>query len=186
MKDLASFRKQPVHNRTVTISTYRAGEDSIMVEGILKDTRHCSIYSVTTGEQHPPGTVHEIGLRLLLGASLEVIDLEVDMPHMPRNECYEMARSLNPLMGRRISSGFTSWVKKTFGGPNGCTHLNALLLAMAPAAVQGLYSAAMMEPRTVGEASMILDSGYLVDSCRIWRSDGPLVKEFKAAIKRGR
>jgi hypothetical protein len=183
VKNLVPFRKQAVHNRTISISTYRAGEDSIMVEGILKDTRHCSIYSVTTGEQHPPGTVHEMALRLLLGADLEVLDLEVDMPHMPRNECYETARSLEPLRGRRISSGFTSWVKKTFGGPNGCTHLNALLLATAPAAVQGLYSAVMMQPRTAGEASLILDSGYLVDSCRIWRSDGPLVKEFRSAIK---
>ncbi len=184
MKNLVSHRKQAVHERNISISTYSAGEDSIMVEGILKDTRHCSIYSVTTGDQHPPGTVHEMALRLLLGANLEVLDLEVDMPHMPRNECYEMARSLEPLMGHRITSGFTRWVKKTFGGPHGCTHLNALLLAMAPPAVQGLYSAAMMKPRTVGEASLILDSGYLVDSCRIWRSEGPLVKEFKAAMKR--
>lgn len=183
MKDLASFRKEAVHNRDITISTYSAGDESIMVEGILKDKRHCCIYSVTTGEQHPPGIIHEMALRLLLGTRLEIIDLEVDMPHMPRNECYEMARSLEPLLGRRISTGFTSWVKKTFGGPNGCTHLNALLLAMAPAAVQGLYSVAMMKPRTVHEASEILDSGYLVDSCRIWRSDGPLVKEFNAAMK---
>jgi hypothetical protein len=186
MKDLVSFRKQPIHNRTITVSTYTAGDDSIMVEGILKDTRYCSIFSVTTGEQHPPGTVHEIALRLLLGTRLEILDLEVDMPHMPRNECYEMAQSLEPLLGRRITAGFTSWVKKTFGGPNGCTHLNALLLAMAPTAVQGLYSAAMMKPRTVSEASVILDSGYLVDSCKIWRSDGPLVRELKAAMNRGK
>ena len=95
-----------------------------------------------------------------------------------------MAESLQPLLGRRISSGFTRWVKKNFGGPNGCTHLNALLLAMAPAAVQGLYSAVMTKPSTLNEASVLLDSGYLVDSCRIWRSDGPLVKELQSAMNR--
>lgn len=182
MKGLASYRQAPLHTRNIFIATYRAEDDVIMIEGTLRDERLTEIYSVTTGEKLSPGIVHEITLRLLVEKHLEVKDVEVEFKRMPREECQETAMSLKPLIGRRISLGFTLWAKKTFGGPKGCTHLNGLLLAMAPAAVQGFWSVAVSRPLTLREASAVLDPTYLIDSCWVWRSDGPYAKEFRETL----
>lgn len=139
--------------------------------------------SLTTGEMVPPGIVHDITLRLLIGQRLEVKDFEVEMKHVPREECREMLSSLEPLIGRRISPGFTLWVKENLGGPKGCTHLNELLLAMAPASVQGLWSATASRPVTLSEVTAAFDARYLVDSCRVWRADGPLVMELRKTLE---
>jgi hypothetical protein len=183
MKGLESYRQGAVHTRNISIATYRAGDEAIMIEGTLRDDRLIEIYSLTTGEMVPPGIVHDITLRLLIGQRLEVKDFEVEMKHVPREECREMTSSLEPLIGRRISPGFTLWVKENLGGPKGCTHLNELLLAMAPASVQGLWSATASRPVTLSEVTAAFDARYLVDSCRVWRADGPLVMELRKTLE---
>jgi hypothetical protein len=183
MKKLASYRQGAVHTRNISITTYRAGNDAIMVEGTLRDERLIEIYSLATRKMMPPGIVHDLALRLLVGQHFEVKELEVEVRHVPRRECREMSSSLKPLIGRRISPGFTLWVKENLGGPRGCTHLNELLLAMAPASVQGFWSATASRPITLSEVTAAFDARYLVDSCRVWRADGPLVKELNEALE---
>jgi hypothetical protein len=75
-------------------------------------------------------------------------------------------------------------VKENLGGPRGCTHLNSLLLAMAPAALQGFWSSRTRKPVDLGQASKGLAKEYLIDTCWVWRSDGPLAQELAAAFKK--
>jgi hypothetical protein len=181
--DLASYRTMPVHTRDITVATYPAGRDAVMVEGRLTDERRSGIFSITTGEKIPPGIVHEMVLRLLVaGPRLVIEDLEVEQVHLPRDVCRETVESLRPLVGQSISPGFTSYVKRTFGGPRGCTHLNALLIAMAPAAVQGFWTHVVGRPVSRSEASRFMDSRLLIDSCRVWRRGGPLDEEVRAIL----
>jgi hypothetical protein len=180
MRDLAVYKKTAVHTRSISATTYPAGRETVMIEGLLKDERLVENYSITTQEKLMPGVIHEIVLRILLrGPGLTIEDMEVRYVHMPRRECHETAESLMPLIGQKISPGFTSLVKKGFGGPRGCTHLNALLIAMAPAAVQGFWSSVVSRPISTGQAAKAMDMNYLVDSCWVWRSDGPLVRELR-------
>ena len=183
MKGLSSYKKEPVHTRTITIATYPAGEHAIMVEGRLRDERLVDIFSITTAEKIPPGVVHDMMLRLLVrGPDLSIEDLEVEFIHVPRDACRETENCLRPLLGRRISQGFTSYVKKHFGGPCGCTHLTALLIAMAPAAVQGFWNQAVTRKMSSADAAHVMDTNLLVDSCWVWRSDGPMVEEFTRVL----
>lgn len=183
MKGLSSYKKWPVHTRTISIATYPAGDHAIVVEGKLKDERLTDIFSITTAERIPPGVVHDIVLRLLVrGPDLSIEDLEVEFIQVPREACRETVNSVRPLLGRRISQGFTSYVKKHFGGPCGCTHLNALLIAMAPAAVQGFWNQAVTRQMSPSEATHVMDTDLLIDSCWVWRSDGPLAGEFKKIL----
>lgn len=183
MKNLTSYKGAPIHGRNITISTYPAGSDAIMIEGKLRDERHTGIFSITTGEKIGPGVVHEMALRLLIrGAKLVIEDLEVEYMHMPRPQCHKTADSLMGLIGHTISPGFTSLVKKTFGGPRGCTHLNALLISMAPAVVQGFWSMVASSPLTPAQVSGSMDVRFLIDSCWVWRSDGPLVRELQEVL----
>jgi hypothetical protein len=188
VKGLAAYKDTSkdtsIHRRSIVISTYPAGLEAIMIEGVLKDERLRSIFSISTGEEIGPGVIHEIVLRLLIrGTRLTIDDMEVEYLHMPRTECHKTSDSLRGLIGQNISTGFTSLVKKTFGGPKGCTHLNALLIAMAPAVVQGFWSSVVSRRITPAQASKSMDAGLLIDSCWVWRSDGPLAREFQETLK---
>jgi len=48
-------KKQKIHTRTINIATYKASEESIIVEGSLKDDRLFESL-LSTGKKRPPGT----------------------------------------------------------------------------------------------------------------------------------
>ena len=112
------------------------------------------------------------------GPKLIIEDIDVEMPTVPRQECLETLDSLMPLKGLPIVSGFTNRVKDLVGGVKGCAHLVALIAAMAPAAVQGAWAAMTSKPR---DPATFLPGAVerIKDTCRIWRSDGPMMKDIQ-------
>ena len=170
--------KQTIHTRRIDIATCAGDSESIIVEGVLHDERLADSYR-PDGKKLPPGTVHHMIIRMSVrGPKLVIEDIEVEMPTVPREECRETLDSLLPLKGLPIISGFTNRVKDLVGGAKGCAHLVALITAMAPAAVQGAWAAMTGKPRDPEE---ILPGAMerIKDTCRIWRSDGPLIKEIE-------
>ena len=161
---------------------------------MLRTCEHCSGKARCFGFLHcGDGFVENIGLELCPdfapGPSTDrteffnddvrpLEDIEVEMPTVPNQECRETLDSLLPLIGLPIVSGFTNRVKDLVGGTRGCAHLIALITAMAPAAVQGAWAAMTSKPQDPAE---ILPGAVerIKDTCRIWRSDGPLVKEIE-------
>jgi hypothetical protein len=178
MINIDKTTKQKIHTRHIDIATYEGGPDSLIVEGVLHDERLADSYR-PSGEAQPPGTVHHMIIRMeVRGPKLVIEDIEVEMPTVPRQACRETLDSLMPLKGLPIVSGFTNRVKDLVGGTRGCAHLVALITAMAPAAVQGAWAAMTSKPRDPAE---ILPGALerIKDTCRIWRSDGPLVKKIE-------
>ena len=171
--------RQKIHNRTIDISIYEGDSDSIVMEGVLRDERLLASYR-PTGELHPPGTLHHMIIRMLIrGPKLVIEDIEVEMPTIPHAICAQTLKSLEPVKGMAIVSGFTSKVRKLVGGINGCNHLLTLLTAMAPAAVQGAWSAMVRAPIDP-EVYMPAALERVKNTCWVWREDGPLVKEWGA------
>ena len=74
-----------------------------------------------------------------------------------------------------ITKGFTARVKSLVGGNKGCAHLVELLLAMAPAAIQGYAAYQSKRPVTYDSEQSKMVLRFLVDTCHAWREDGPLV-----------
>jgi hypothetical protein len=103
MKEIPNDKKHPVHTRCITVTTYSLGDDSILVEGELKDDRLVEIFSVTTGEKMGPGVVHELIIRLVIkGPFFSIDDVDVEMRHIPREDCLALRDSLRPLIGQNI------------------------------------------------------------------------------------
>jgi len=71
------------------------------------------------------------------------------------------------------------------GGEQGCAHLTHLLTVMSQAAFQGYVAHKRKNrhpiPRSIEDVEGIES---LLGSCRVWRQDGPKVKNLKAAIAR--
>ena len=175
MINIDKTKTQKIHSRRIDIATYEGGSDSIIVEGVLKDERLANSYR-PSGEALPPGTVHHMIIRMeVRGPKLVIEDIEVEMPTVPMQECRETLDSLTPIKGLPIVSGFTNRVKDLVGGAKGCAHLVALITAMASAAVQGAWAAMTSKP---GDPATFLPGAVerIKDTCRVWRSDGPLVK----------
>ncbi len=173
---------QKVHTRNIHVATYVSESDAIIVEGRLTDNRLMDSYR-TAGAVIPPGTVHNMVIRLKIkGPRLKIEDVDVEMPTVPHEDCTQTRRSLEPVIGMEIVSGFTLKVKSLVGGAKGCAHLVALLTAMASAAVQGAYSAATREPiDNLDFKHQTLDR--IKDTCYVWRSDGPALMKYKQSLE---
>ena len=121
-----------------------------------------------------------MSVRLLVNCSdLLIEDIDVDLLHVPRQTCLETIACLAPIKGLRIAKGFTAKVKNLVGGEKGCTHLVELLLAMAPAAIQGFAAYQTKRPAAIGAARAKLMYLRLVNTCHVWREDGPIAREIK-------
>jgi hypothetical protein len=89
--------------------------------------------------------------------------------------------------GLSISQGFTLKVRSLLGGVKGCTHFMALLITMAPAALQGLWAYKSQKPADLSSGSSDIYritrmAKVLRDTCYVWREDGPRFRKFKELI----
>ena len=182
MNSIENRKGKRLHFRSMEIVTYECDEHHIIVEGRLKDNRLVETYHVS-GEKRPPQTVHDMTVQVLIACrTLTIEDVHTEMPGVPQDGCDQTAESLNKLKGMRIAPGFTSKVKQALGGTRGCLHLTTLVLAMAPAIMQGFWVHGSRDPAG-RQITHDLIEDYLVDTCWVWRRDGDLIKKFSPTGK---
>ena len=169
--------KQLVHNRDYSVQTYDLGDHRILIEGTLTDHRYQNGQSKDAGE---PRLIHDMIVRLTVkGPEMLIEKAEADMPYHPREDCIEVLPWIRDLEGMRVATGFTMRAKETIGEVKGCAHITSLVIAMAPAAVQGYFSAygGARQRRSLNEEAL----KKVVNTCYLWREDGPLMKSIRGA-----
>ncbi len=188
MSRLMQMVAEKAHERTITMATYPAGENKVVIEGCLVD-RRLKDYYLATGEKRPAGDIHNLIVRLLVEtANLTIEDVEVELVAVPRDECSAVSGSLDVIKGERIMKGFTGRMKTLLGGTRSCTHLMTLVIAMGPAALQGIFSNRAQKPMEM--ATFLADPARaeffmttLNNTCYVWREDGPAMTKLKETIK---
>ena len=167
-------KEKKIHTRNIEISTYEFDEKNIVVEGILKDDILIPIYA--SGKKHPPHSPHHMMIQMLIEcASLVIREINVKMPGIPYEWCKETCDSLDQIKGLKISPGFTSKVKKILRKNKKCLHLTTLFLSMVPTVMLG-YWTFNARKTSGGKVSSGMIEDYLVDTCWVWRKDGPRIK----------
>jgi len=68
MRSLNSNKGRKIHTRNIEICTYETGTENIIVEGRLKEDRLIPFYH-NFGEKHPPQTVHNMVIQMLVECS---------------------------------------------------------------------------------------------------------------------
>ncbi len=173
----------PIHERRLVIQSYPVNDGGILVEGWLRDVRLVKI-NHWDGHERQPGVVHWMCVRLLLGGwPLTIQDAEAEMPGIPHELCHENQESVKKVIGVKIVSGYSNEIRRLLGGTNGCTHLTHLIVTMGPAALHGFWTRQAQNPLPeVNAIEEIPDLPYLINSCYLWREDGPLIEKIKKEL----
>jgi hypothetical protein len=174
-----------IHERAYVVRAYRKGDDLLVLRGAIRDQKPPGLYVPDDPE---PLTVHHMILDLHIKVpSLEIVDANLVMEMHPHVSCTNIEPHYKNLVGLSIARGFTHKVRELFGGPRGCTHTTALLQAMAPVAVQSMWSFRMAKARTEGLATVMSPEQRRemavmtnLNTCHIWAEDGAQVATLRA------
>ncbi len=183
LKDL--IQDGPLHERRLEFKTFPLKDNQLIVEGWLKDDRHVSRYQLD-GSLSPPGKVHRICVRLLLGGwPLSILDAEAEMPVVPHDECPTTQGTVKKLIGMTISHGYGDEVLERLGGIQGCAHMVQLIIAMGNAALHGYWSNKLRHFQTLPDSlKKIPELDYVINSCQVWGKNGPLIQKIREAIRK--
>jgi hypothetical protein len=175
----------PIHSRDLGFRTYALEGEKVIVEGRLTDERFHPIYDLA-GEVREKGLIHDMVIYLLVGdMPLRILDAEVEMRHVPREDCRTTRESVRRIVGVEIKSGFSDRVHKLMGGVEGCAHLTHLLVVMVQAALHGYWTHQMRQPRPVPRTLEEMEGlAYLVNSCALWEKEGPIVREIRGILEK--
>jgi hypothetical protein len=115
---------------------------------------------------------------------LTISAVEAEMEKIPRKMCPEILPGMQKLVGLKIITGFTQRVKDLIGDVKGCSHLTNLFLTLGPVAVQGYWAAYGRRPgaRSLENPAV----SRVLDSCHVWRKDGPYVRSLSAEMEKGK
>ena len=154
--------------------------------------------------QHAPDDVvavarlcAEAGVPVVIGTTgwdaeferaLEIVEAGVVFEEHPHPACPSIAPHYGELVGLSVARGFTHQIRELFGGPRGCSHTTALLQAMAPVAVQSMWSFRIVTAREQGIAreNFATPEGRQqsiamnLNTCHVWAEDGEQVRSILA------
>lgn len=176
-----------IHTRDIRLATYPHTGSQVLVQGELKDERHIPVFDII-GQVKAPGPVHHMSVILLIDPDpLTIIQAEAWMVSVPMAECRSTLDRVPLLQGIEIKSGFSKQILKVMGGNRGCTHLCTLVTAMGQEIVHGWLTQKRSEKISVPESlEDVKEKKFLIDSCRIWKRDGPKMKELIQSFNKGK
>jgi len=172
-----------IHTRQYETRVYRVNETEMLVRGAISDMKPPGLYVLDDPEELE---IHQMQVELVVKLpQLEIIDVKTAFETHPHTSCPKIVDHYNKLIGLSIARGFTHKVRELFGGPRGCTHITALLQAMAPAVVQATWSMAVRQRRDSGLSAGTVDENRErmhksnINTCHVWDEDGDHIQEIR-------
>ena len=172
--------RQAVHTRSIVCRSFQREDGLVDVDGRFIDTRPYAYDSPWRGACPPGSALHNMQLRLTLDRQRSIVALVSAMPSTPYEGCAEVNPNFQALVGLSMARGFRKALREKLDGVAGCTHVLALLDAMAAAAVQSFASIANA-PRQPGapEPVRVFRLEALVDTCYSYREGGPVLQRMR-------
>lgn len=192
--DFADLEDEPLHLRNYAVRSFRLSPDRFLVRGVVDDRKGGSSWIPW---DNTTVVVHHMVLDLVVEfPSLVISEASVVMETHPHDTCFHIEDKYRLLKGVSVARGFTHKVREMFGGPRGCTHVTALLQAMAPVAVQSTFGMGRANSRDAmiadgrdpskeplpapTEEDRRLAAMVSLNSCHVWDEEGETVRKLKA------
>ena len=172
-----------IHSRDYEVKVYRAAPDELLVRGAVSDRKPPGLYVLDDPSELE---VHQMHVELRVHyPTLEIKAARVVFETHPHSKCPLIAADYEKLVGLSVARGFLRKTKDLFGGPNGCTHTNALIQAMAPAIVQSTWSIRIEDQRKAGQRRSELSVEERerrvrsnLNTCHVWDESGERVAKY--------
>ena len=176
-----------IHERAYVVRAYRNGADKLILRGSVRDQKPPGLYIADDPE---PLTIHHMIVDLTIAIpSLEILAAKAVLETHPHPSCKRIEDHYGNLVGLSIARGFTHKIRELFGGPRGCTHTTALLQAMAPVAIQSIWSFNMAQAQTSTAGAQnpfstqeARDAALMANTntCHVWAEDGEHVAGLRS------
>ena len=174
-----------IHDREYRVRAYRKAADRLVLRGAVRDQKPPGLYLDIDPD---PLTIHHMQLDLEVAMpSFEIVDAAVEFLSHPNRECPQIVERYRELIGLSNARGFTHEVRELFGGPRGCTHTTALLQAMAPVAIQSMWSmrAANVRSGVTSGGTQLPEQAQAMwrmnlNTCHVWAEDSDWVASLQA------
>lgn len=156
----------------------------LIVHGCLKDVRNLPIVDIL-GKPKEPGVIHHMTATLAISPDpLRIVRAEAEMITVPTEFCAGTLDRIPHLAGLEVKTGFSRKVKEIVGGSEGCIHMCSLVTAMGTEIIHGwLTDKRSRSKKGVVDIKGIKENMFLIDSCRIWKKDGPRVRQVRDAME---
>jgi hypothetical protein len=161
------------HTRRIVCEGFERADGLFDIDGWLTDVKGYTFVTPIRGALPAGEFQHGLGMRVTVDRDLNITDVIAVMDATPSNHCLGAAPNFAKLIGLRLVAGFNRTARTVLDGTLGCTHLIDLLGPMATTAHQTIW-AKKFRPATEPSGNEKSPSP-IVNSCRGWADDGPLV-----------
>jgi hypothetical protein len=152
--------------------------DRLMLRGVVVDEKPAGLY--LKGDEQPLWLHHMIVELEIVYPTFLIEKASATFHEHPHLECTHITDHYKNLEGMSIARGFNAKVKELFAGARGCTHITALLSAMAPVAIQAGWS---MRAVASSDGQVDAQRNYenrerqlagTINTCHMWDENGAL------------
>lgn len=165
--------REEIHTRRYEFKGYRRADGLWDIEGRIVDSKSYGFENKHRGHVEAGEPVHDMQLRLTVDSDFSVRDCEAVTHAGPFAICPAVTPNFKRMIGAKIGPGWRKEIKKRVGGPDGCTHINEMLGAMATAAYQTIVPLLAREGKRPGTPGK---RPPLIDTCHAFAADGEVVR----------
>ena len=175
-----------IHTRQYQVQAFRMSDERFLLRGAIVDEKPAGLYI----ENDPdPIWMHHMIVELQIVYPTFLIEkASVEFKNHPHLGCTNITDHYKKLEGMSIARGFNAKVRELFGSSRGCTHIGALLAAMAPVAIQTGWSMRVSSVVDIDDASKspedfqeqrIKQFASTINTCHIWDEHGEMVSKVR-------
>ena len=162
-------------------------DERFLLRGAIVDEKPAGLYI----ENDPdPIWMHHMIVELQIVYPTFLIEkASVEFKNHPHLGCTNITDHYKKLEGMSIARGFNAKVRELFGSSRGCTHIGALLAAMAPVAIQTGWSMRVSSVGEIDDSSKspedfqeqrIKQFASTINTCHIWDENGAMIAKVRA------
>jgi hypothetical protein len=157
-----------------------------LLRGVVVDEKPAGLY--IENDPDPIWMHHMIVDLEIVYPTFLIEKASVEFKNHPHLGCTNITDHYKKLEGMSIARGFNAKVRELFGSSRGCTHIGALLAAMAPVAIQTGWSMRVSSVVDIDDSSKspedfqeqrIKQFASTINTCHIWDEHGEMVSKVR-------
>ena len=175
-----------IHTRQYQVHAFRMSDAKFLLRGVVVDEKPAGLY--IENDPDPIWMHHMIVDLEIVYPTFLIEKASVEFKNHPHLGCTNITDHYKKLEGMSIARGFNAKVRELFGSSRGCTHIGALLAAMAPVAIQTGWSMRVSSVVDTDDSSKspedfqeqrVKQFASTINTCHIWDEHGEMVSKVR-------